>query len=124
MFGPPVPIFRIFDEALAIQHYCDYLGCSRDWEHRFGPDFPIYLQVRLEQLVLHLSEHGGDCTPGARIRVQVEDLRAFHGRLSAKSYRLAKPGLQDTPWGDWEMTVGDPFGNRITFYQAKPDSES
>lgn len=35
-----------------------------DWEHRFEPGFPLYLQVSRDGLVLHLSEHHGDGSPG------------------------------------------------------------
>lgn len=28
---------------------------------------------------------------------------------------LARPGLEDMPWGSREMSVKDPFGNRLTF---------
>lgn len=43
----------------------DYLGCTVDWEHRFDDLAPLYMQVSRGSLVLHLSEHYGDGTPGA-----------------------------------------------------------
>jgi hypothetical protein len=33
-------------------------------EHRFEPGFPLDLQVSRDGLVLHLSEHHGDGSPG------------------------------------------------------------
>ncbi len=39
------PILRIFDEAKAREFYVDFLGFSVDWEHRFGDNFPQYMQV-------------------------------------------------------------------------------
>jgi hypothetical protein len=63
--GKTTPILRIFDEAKARQFYLDFLGFKVDWEHRLEPDLPLYLQVSREGCVLHLSEHHGDCSPGA-----------------------------------------------------------
>jgi ribosomal-protein-alanine N-acetyltransferase len=60
-----VPILRIFDVAKARKFYVDYLGCTVDWEHRFDDLAPLYMQVSRGSLVLHLSEHYGDGTPGA-----------------------------------------------------------
>jgi len=39
------PIIRIFDEAKAREFYLEFLGCSVDWQHRFEPDAPLYMQV-------------------------------------------------------------------------------
>ena len=55
-----VPILRSFDEAKAREFYIDWLGFSIDWQHRFGPDAPLYMQVSRSGIVLHLSEHHGD----------------------------------------------------------------
>lgn len=110
-----VPILRIFDVGKAREFYLDYLGFTVDWEHRFDDNSPLYLQVSLGALVLHLSEHYGDACPGAAIRLQMTGLRTFHQRLSAKKYRYLNPGIEETPWGSLCMTLLDPFGNRLAF---------
>ncbi len=112
---PPIPILRIFDEAKARAFYIDFLGFAEDWAHRFEPDLPLYIQVSLGECVLHLSEHHGDCCPGAALRIEVDGLEAFHASLLAKRFRYARPGLETTPWGSLDMTVTDPFGNRLVF---------
>ncbi len=43
--GKTTPILRIFDDAKAREFYVDFLGFKVDWEHRFDPRTPIYLQV-------------------------------------------------------------------------------
>lgn len=43
---------------------------------------------------------------------------AFHRELSAKEYKYARPGIEPMPWGTREMSVKDPFGNRLTFSTA------
>lgn len=115
---PPIPIFRIFDVAKAMEFYCDFLRFTVDWEHRFGENFPLYMQVSREEMVLHLSEHSGDASPGARAFVWIDDAAALQRELAARNYRYMKPGIEDAPWG-LEVAVIDPFSNRITFCQKK-----
>lgn len=112
------PILRIFDEAKAREFYVGFLGFRVDWEHRFEPGLPLYLQVARDGCILHLSEHHGDCCPGAALRIEVGDIDAYHAELTAKQYGYARPSVDDTPWGAREMSVKDPFGNRLTFTSA------
>ncbi|MAP93629.1 MAG: glyoxalase/bleomycin resistance/extradiol dioxygenase family protein [Ponticaulis sp.] len=124
-FGAPTPILRIFDEAKAREFYLDFLGFSLQFEHRFDENLPIYLGIELGACELHLSEHHGDCSPGARIRIEVEDLLAYLSHLRAKDYRFAKPGEpEEAPWGEISCTLTDPFGNRLTLFEelASPDT--
>ncbi len=117
-FSNTTPILRSFDEAKAREFYTDFLGFTVDWEHRFEPGLPLYMQVSREGCVLHISEHHGDCIPGAGMRIQVDDIDAFHQELIDKKYKHARPGICDTPWGSRDMTVTDPFGNKLTFTNA------
>lgn len=112
------PIFRIFDETKAREFYVDFLGFTVDWEHRFEPGMPLYMQVSRGGCLIHLSEHHGDCCPGAAVRIQVEKLDAFAEELRDKQYKHCRPGVHTMPWGSRDMTVQDPFGNRLTFTNA------
>jgi uncharacterized glyoxalase superfamily protein PhnB len=112
------PILRIFDVEKARAFYLDFLGFQVDWEHRFEPGLPLYLQVSRSGCVLHLSEHHGDACPGAAMRIACTDVDALHAELSAKRYGYARPGIEDTPWGSRDVTVIDPFGNRLVFTSA------
>lgn len=114
-----IPVLRMFSIEKAREFYLDFLGFRLDWEHRFEADFPLYMQVSRGPLVLHLSEHHGDASPGAALLIDVEGLNAFHAELAAKPYRYAKPGIEETPWGTREMAVTDPFGNRLRFSEMK-----
>ncbi len=112
----PIPILRIFDEEKAKAFYAGWLGFTVDWEHRFGYDFPLYMQVSKDGCVLHLSEHHGDATPGAHLRIGCDDIDGFAGWLKDRPYKYARPGdPQDMPWGTRDLTLTDPFGNRLTF---------
>ncbi len=118
--GAPIPVLRIFDEAKAREFYCGFLDFAVDWEHRFGEGFPLYMQLRRDACVLHLTGHHGDATPGSTIRIEVVDAAAFAAALRAKSYPYARPGAEAMPWGLLEASVQDPFSNRLTFYSAAP----
>ena len=65
-------------------------------------------------LVLHLSEHHGDGSAGARLRVMMRGVEEFHREISARNYRYMRPGLS-APWGTLETGAIDPFGNLIRF---------
>ncbi|MEO0917289.1 MAG: glyoxalase superfamily protein [Pseudomonadota bacterium] len=117
-FGGPTPILRSFDEAKAREFYIDYLGFDIEFEHRFGPDAPLYLSVKRGDCILHVTEHYGDCTPGAQVRVPVKALTDYVRSLRTKGYKYANPGdPTKKPWGLMEVSVRDPFGNSLTFYE-------
>ena len=109
------PILRIFDEEKAREFYVDFLGFVIDWEHRFESGLPLYMQISKDGCTIHLSEHHGDCSPGAAIRIETDELEAFHQQLSLKCYKYARPGIEKMPWGSNDMSVTDPFGNKLTF---------
>jgi len=115
-FGTVIPILRIFDIAKTDEFYLGFLGFSVDWEHRFDANAPLYRQVSRGNLVLHLSEHHGDGSPG---------VEAFTREIGSKGYRYMRPGLETTPWGTLETGVIDPAGNMIRFFEplkkAAPD---
>jgi catechol 2,3-dioxygenase-like lactoylglutathione lyase family enzyme len=116
-FHEITPILRIFDIAKADEFYLGFLGFSLDWEHRFDDNAPLYRQVSRGGLVLHLSEHHGDGSPGAHLRIRVRGIEAFHREIGTKAYRYMRPGLETSPWNTREVGVIDPFGNHISFYE-------
>lgn len=118
-FGPPVPILRSFDEEHARAFWCDWLGFEVDWEHRFEPDLPLYMQVRLGECLIHLSGHHGDATPGSTVRIEVDDIEARLADLSSRPYRALRPSIVDQSWGDREIRLVDPFGNTVVFWQCQ-----
>ncbi|MFC5405846.1 glyoxalase superfamily protein [Cohnella soli] len=119
-----VPILRIFDERKAKEFYLDFLGFKMDWEHRFEPDLPLYMQISKDGVRLHLSEHHGDCCPGAAVRIEIKGIEGFQQHLVQKRYSYARPGLERMPWGSRECSITDPFGNRIVFYEEEEVSGS
>ncbi|MEX0731729.1 MAG: glyoxalase superfamily protein [Aquisalimonadaceae bacterium] len=81
---------RIFDEAKAKEFYVGFL----------------------------VSEHHGDSCPGSALRIETDEIEPFHQQLVAAEYKYAKPALENTPWGSKDMSVADPFGNKLIFTNA------
>lgn len=119
--GSITPILRIFDEVKAKEFYVDFLGFTIDFEHRYGDDFPLYLQVTKDACTLHLSEHYGDACAGSTLRIDTIGLRDFQQSLIAKNYKYARPGIEAQEWGAIEMTITDPFGNKLIFTESLAD---
>ncbi|PTB49848.1 hypothetical protein M431DRAFT_499867 [Trichoderma harzianum CBS 226.95] len=114
-FQSVVPILRIFDVKKADEFYLNFSGFTVDWDHRFDDN-------RHCSLILHLSEHHGDGTPGTKIRVMMKKgIVEYHQELITKKYRYMRPGIEKGYGGldSQEVTVIDPFGNTITFCQTE-----
>jgi len=112
--GKTKPILRIFDEVKAKEFYVKFLGFRIDWEHRFEEGLPLYMQISQDDCILHLTEHHGDCCPGAAMRIETNELETLQKALLAKNHKYARPRIEEMPWGK-DMSVTDPFGNRLTF---------
>jgi ribosomal-protein-alanine N-acetyltransferase len=108
-----IPILRIFSVDKAREFYVDYLGCKVDFEHRFDEKAPLYMQVSRNGLVLHLSEHYGDGSPGTSFKVNATGIRELHEELKVKGYGYWRPGLNETFYGMLQLKILDPFGNQL-----------
>jgi Glyoxalase superfamily protein len=114
----PVPVLRMFDVEATRRFYLEYLGCRLDWQEGEG-DRPVFMQVSRGPLVLNLSSHHGDGTPGTAVVVMTDDVAALHAELHRKNYPFLKPGIE--PHGSGvQMTVLDPASNAIRFFQSGP----
>ena len=116
-----IPIFRSFGESKAKEFCVDYSGFKVTFEHRFEENAPLYFGVSLGEppayCEIHLSEHHGDTTPGSTVRIEVDDIQVFYDELQTKNYKYAKPEIQHQPWGFREVSIADPFGNKLIFCQ-------
>jgi hypothetical protein len=120
-FGRTVPVFRIFSLEKAQEFYLGFLGFTVDWEHRFEPTAPVYMQVSRGGVALHLSEHHGDGTPGSVAYVHTKGVAELHRELIDKKYRHNRPDLLKQTWGMTEVMVVDPFNNRVVFGEPTPE---
>lgn len=114
-----VPMLRIFDKKKTEEFYINWLGFTVDWEHRFEENLPLYMQVSKGGIVIHLTEHHGDCSPGGKVYIECTGLREYHRQLLAKNYGYNRPGLDTASWSALCMTVIDPFGNQLMFNEKQ-----
>ncbi len=120
-FERVVPILRIFDLAKADEFYVGYLGFQVDWNHRFDDNAPLYRQVSRGDLVLHLSEHHGDGSPGARLRVRSQNAMSPRSSNVETEYRSRNrnvPACLDVPATGERASPSD--GRWITLDQGVP----
>lgn len=110
-----IPILRIFDYRKTIEFYIDWLGFEIVWEHHFEDNTPVYMEVKKDNILLHLSEHHGDGTPGSHIFIWGKGIPDYHQELIEKKYKYNRPGLEKTFYDAVSFTVHDPFGNKIIF---------
>ncbi|MGD1067329.1 MAG: glyoxalase superfamily protein [Vulcanimicrobiaceae bacterium] len=115
--GRVVPVLRMFDIAKAREFYLGFLDFEVVFEHRYDDDAPLYMGIMRGDVALHLSEHHGDGCPGARVRVETSGVEELQRELIAKKYGYGRPGVVEAEWGEKSVTVLDPFGNQLTFYE-------
>ena len=123
MFQQIIPLLRIFSVDKAKEFYVDFLGFTVDWFHQFDENSPAYFQIARDGLVLHLSEHHGDCCPGSSVFVWMTGIEDFHRELTDKDYKYLHSTIETTFYNSKCMEVTDPFGNRIRFNERLKDEE-
>jgi catechol 2,3-dioxygenase-like lactoylglutathione lyase family enzyme len=126
-----IPALRMTNYEQTKRFYTEGMGFKVDWEHRYKPNFPVFMQVSRDEMILYLSEHRGDCQPGGLVHFFVADVDAWYQELRQRLPKAcaglseiqappseAIPGLRD-------MTVLDPDGNklRICTRVEQPDIE-
>jgi catechol 2,3-dioxygenase-like lactoylglutathione lyase family enzyme len=107
-----MPTLRITDYEASKAFYVDGLGFQIDWEHRFEPHFPVFMQVSREGLAFFLTEHTGDCPVGGLVHLYVPDVDAWYAECQRRSISVMEPPDEYLP-GLRSMTIVDPDGNKL-----------
>lgn len=118
MTAKTIPVLRIFDVKLAESFYLDYLGMKKDWEYKISAEGPVYMQVSKGAFCLHLSGHYGDCSPGAKVFIQLDQLDEWFQALSKQPNDYCCPDIETAPWGARYFLLTDPFSNRLWFQET------
>ena len=107
-----VPTLRIGNYARSKAFYVDALGFRIDWEHRFEPHFPVFMQVSRDDMALFLTEHRGDCEFGGLVHFYVDDVDAWYAEFVQQGVAVHEPPNESLQ-GLRDMTVLDPDGNKL-----------
>ncbi|MGV9749828.1 glyoxalase superfamily protein [Nocardia farcinica] len=98
-----IPILRVGDAAAAVAWY-ERLGFTQQWEHRFEPGFPAFVEVARGEVRLFLSEHEGDARPDTLIYLRVRDIDTVAAEFDVP--------VEEAPWAR-EIELRDIDGNRL-----------
>jgi uncharacterized glyoxalase superfamily protein PhnB len=109
-----IPQLRMTDAKRSLPFYTDGLGFTVDWEHQFEPGFPLFVQLTRSEQTIFLTEHSGDCQVGGAVYFVVPNVDACYQAFASRGVTTIEPP-QYMPWGDREMVVTDPDGNRLRF---------
>lgn len=112
-----IPTFRILDYKKTIDFYVQGLGFKIDWEHRFGPNEPVYMQISRDGLTLHLSENKRFQT-GVIVFVDCKKLNELYSDLNSRENKIELIKPEKTNWQTIQMEIEDPFGNLLRFNET------
>ncbi|MFI6143743.1 glyoxalase superfamily protein [Streptomyces griseus] len=98
-----IPILRVEDAAASVAWY-ERLGFATQWEHRFEPGLPAFVEVARGGVRLFLSEHRGDARPDTLVYLRVRDVDVIASEFGVQA--------KDVPWAR-EIELVDPDGNRL-----------
>ena len=115
-----IPALRISDDAVSRAFYVDRLGFQIEWEHRFQPDFPVFLKVARNGMTVFLTQHRDDCPSGALVHFYVADVDAWYAEFLARGVAIQTPPSEDIE-GLRDMLILDPDGNKLRFCTLLPD---
>jgi len=52
------------------------------------------VEVERDGIILHLSEHHGDGTPGTHVFIWCDEVESYHKELIEKKYKYNRPGIE------------------------------
>ncbi|NIH87673.1 glyoxalase superfamily protein [Amycolatopsis granulosa] len=98
-----IPVLRVQDAAAAVAWY-ERPGFAKQWEHRFEPELPAFVEVARGGVRLFLSEHQGDARPDTLVYLRTGEVEAIASEFGVQ--------VKDAPWAR-EVELRDPDGNRL-----------
>jgi catechol 2,3-dioxygenase-like lactoylglutathione lyase family enzyme len=114
-----VPTLRITDYSRSKAFYADRLKFAIDWEHRFKPELPVFMQISREGLTLFLTEHRGDCPAGGLVHIYLPDVDIWYRDFQERSVPVHEPPNESLQ-GLRAMTIVDPDGNKLRICTRLP----
>lgn len=112
-----VPRLRIRDYERSPRFYVDGMGFQIDWEWRDEPGHPVICQVSRAGMRLYLSEKARDCPAGGLVHLYITGVDVWQAELLSRGILAEHPPVNQ-PWGNREMLVLDPDGNKLCISKA------
>lgn len=97
------PVLRVRDGQAAIAWWAR-LGFAVEFEHRFEPGMPLYVGLRRDDAIVHLSEHAGDARGPSLVYLYLPDVDRIAAEFGLE--------VSEAPWAR-EIHLTDPDGNRV-----------
>lgn len=108
-----IPALHVTDIDRACAYYRDSLGFEVDWVWRPDPGAAAFAQVSRDGLRIYLNEESGPEGRGC-VYLYVDDVDRWHRELLSRSVAVDHLPC-DRLWGNREMQLSDPDGNRLRF---------
>ena len=115
-----VPALRITDYERSKAYYVERLGFAVAWEHRFEPNFPVFMSIVRDGMQIYLTQHSGDCQVGGLVHFLIPDVDRWHREFLGRGARVTEGPNNDL--GFRNMTITDPDGNRLRFMEPSSDA--
>lgn len=96
-------VLRVRDARVSIAWWAR-LGFQVEFEHRFEPHLPLYVGLRRDDAIVHLSEHAGDARAPGLVYVYVPDIDRIAAEFGVS--------VDEAPWAR-EVQLVDPDHNRV-----------
>jgi len=110
-----IPLLHVSNAEAAQEFYCRGLGFRLHSAYRPGDRAePCYMAFVRDDAWLHVSSFPGDGVSGNGAFIVVDDLDGLHEELVRNGLSIDLSPTDQT-WGNREMHVRDPDGNRICF---------
>ncbi len=109
-----VPVLRVARLDAAERFYTEQLGFTTDWIWRPDAASRGFAQLSRGGLSIYVSDQPDGAPRGsAEVYLYVDDVDFWQGELEAAEVAIETPATTQ-PWGNRELTLRDPDGNRLT----------
>lgn len=108
-----VPTLRITDHERGTDSDIEKLGFAVEWEHRFGPHFPLFRSVVRGGMRVYLSQHAWGCQVGGLVHFLIEDVDAWHAEFGRRGGVVVEAPKDELAFR--KRTIRGPDDNQLRF---------
>ncbi|WP_309397803.1 glyoxalase superfamily protein [Cerasicoccus maritimus] len=112
-----VPVIRVSDASAAEAYFGDQLGFTKQWGYAPGNEpNPCYMGFQRDGKWIFVSSFPGDGVFGSVTSFIVENVDELFEEFKSRGVAI-KLEPYDQTWGNREMHLEDPDGNKLNFIQ-------